>query len=42
MLVEIHEISVMVDKDPRAAYWKQVKNGKFIRMALIMKMLGIE
>ena len=30
-----------VDKDPLAAYWKQVKNGKFIRMALIMKLLGL-
>ena len=34
-------LKVAVDKDPRAAYWKQVKNGKFIRMALIMKLLGI-
>ena len=36
-----NEISVAVDKDPRAAYWKQVKNGKFIRMALILKLLDI-
>ena len=41
-LPRVNEISVAVDKDPRAAYWKQVKNGKFIRMALIMKLLGIE
>ena len=37
-----NEISVAVDKDPRAAYWRQVKNGKFIRMDLIMKLLGIQ
>ena len=40
-LPRVNEISVPVDKDPRAAYWKQVKNGKFIRMALIMKLLGL-
>ena len=41
-LPRVNEISVDVDKDPRAAYWRQVKNGKFIRMALILKLLGIE
>ena len=41
-LPRVNEIQVAVDKDPRAAYWRQVKNGKFIRMALIMKLLGIE
>ena len=41
-LPRVNEISVAVDQDPRAAYWKQVKNGKFIRMALILKLLGIE
>ena len=41
-LPRVNEIQVAVDKDPRAAYWRQVKNGKFIRMALIMKMLGAE
>ena len=41
-LPRVNEIAVAVDKDPRAAYWKQVKNGKFIRMALILKLLGIE
>ena len=41
-LPRVNEISVAVDRDPRAAYWKQVKNGKFIRMALILKLLGIE
>ena len=40
-LPRVNEISVAVDKDPRAAYWKQVKNGKFIRMALILKLLDI-
>ena len=40
-LPRVNEISVAVDKDPRAAYWKQVKNGKFIRMALILKLLNI-
>lgn len=41
-LPRVNEISVAVDRDPRAAYWRQVKNGKYIRMALILKLLGIE
>ena len=41
-LPRVNEISVAVDDDPRAAYFRQVKNGKFIRMALILKLLGIE
>ena len=41
-LPRVNEISVAVDDDPRACYFRQVKNGKFIRMALIMKLLGIE
>ena len=41
-LPRVNEIAVAVDKDPRAAYWRQVKNGKFIRMALILKLLNIE
>ncbi|MBQ3496763.1 MAG: aspartate carbamoyltransferase [Oscillospiraceae bacterium] len=41
-LPRVNEIAVTVDADPRAAYWRQVKNGKFIRMALILKLLGIE
>ena len=41
-LPRVNEIAVAVDKDPRVAYWRQVKNGNFIRMALIMKLLGIE
>ncbi len=39
-LPRVNEIAVEVDDDPRAAYFRQVKNGKFIRMALILKMLG--
>ena len=41
-LPRVNEISVAVDKDPRACYFKQVQYGKYIRMALIMKLLGIE
>ena len=41
-LPRVNEISVDVDKDPRAAYWRQVKCGKFIRMALILKLLDIQ
>ena len=41
-LPRVNEITVDVDKDPRAAYWRQVANGKYIRMALILKLLGIE
>jgi aspartate carbamoyltransferase catalytic subunit len=40
-LPRVNEIAVAVDDDPRACYWKQVKNGKFIRMALIMKLLDL-
>ena len=40
-LPRVNEISVAVDKDPRAAYWRQVANGKYIRMALILKLLNI-
>ena len=38
-LPRVNEISVAVDSDPRAAYFKQVYNGKFIRMALIKMLL---
>ena len=41
-LPRVNEISVAVDEDPRAAYFRQVRNGKFIRMALFLKLLGIE
>ena len=40
-LPRVNEISVTIDDDPRAAYFRQVKNGKFIRMALILKLLGL-
>ncbi len=38
-LPRVNEISVEVDNDPRACYFKQVLNGKFMRMALILKLL---
>ena len=41
-LPRVNEISVAVDKDPRACYFKQVRYGKFIRMALILKLLEID
>ena len=40
-LPRVNEISKDVDSDPRALYFKQVLNGKFIRMALILKLLGL-
>ena len=40
-LPRVNEISVAVDKDPRAAYFRQVLNGKYMRMALTMKLLGV-
>lgn len=41
-LPRVNEISVAVDKDPRACYFKQVLCGKYIRMALILKLLGVK
>ncbi len=41
-LPRVNEISVAVDQDPRACYFKQVRYGRYIRMALILKLLGIE
>lgn len=38
-LPRVNEISVAIDKDPRACYFKQVVNGKYMRMALILKLL---
>ncbi len=38
-LPRVNEISTKIDDDPRACYFKQVKNGKFIRMALIQMLL---
>jgi len=40
-LPRVNEISVAVDDDPRACYFAQAKNGMFIRMALILKMLEV-
>ncbi|MEE1037397.1 MAG: aspartate carbamoyltransferase [Oscillospiraceae bacterium] len=40
-LPRVNEISVAVDDDPRALYFTQAKNGMFIRMALILKMLEV-
>lgn len=40
-LPRVNEISVKVDDDPRACYFKQVLNGKYMRMALILKLLGV-
>lgn len=40
-LPRVNEISVAVDSDPRACYFKQVLNGKYIRMALILKLLEV-
>lgn len=38
-LPRVNEIAVEVDQDPRAAYFRQVANGKYVRMALILKLL---
>ena len=39
-LPRVNEISKEIDSDPRACYFKQVENGKYIRMALILKLLN--
>ncbi len=41
-LPRVNEISTAVDRDRRACYFKQVKYGKFVRMALILKLLEVE
>ncbi len=41
-LPRVNEISTAVDDDPRACYFRQAYYGKFIRMALIMKLLGVK
>ena len=41
-LPRVNEIHTSVDADPRACYFRQVLNGKFIRMALILKLLEVE
>ena len=38
-LPRVNEIAVSVDDDPRAVYFRQVRNGRFVRMALITKLL---
>lgn len=40
-LPRVNEIAQEVDDDPRACYFKQVKNGKYVRMALILKLLEL-
>ena len=41
-LPRVNEISVAIDDDPRACYFKQVLNGKYMRMALILMLLEVE
>ena len=41
-LPRVNEIAVAIDADPRACYFKQVLNGKFMRMALILKLLEVQ
>ena len=41
-LPRVNEIAVAIDDDPRACYFKQVLNGKYMRMALILKLLEVE
>jgi aspartate carbamoyltransferase catalytic subunit len=40
-LPRVNEIAAEVDKDPRALYFKQAKNGMYVRMALILALLGV-
>lgn len=40
-LPRVNEIATAVDDDPRAAYFRQVMNGKFVRMSLILKLLEL-
>ena len=40
-LPRVHEIDTAIDADPRACYFRQALNGKFVRMALIMTLLGL-
>lgn len=41
-LPRVNEIATSVDSDSRACYFKQAQNGKYIRMALILKLLGVD
>ena len=40
-LPRVNEISTELDDDPRAAYFRQALNGKYVRMALILTLLGV-
>ena len=40
-LPRVNEIDTAIDQDPRACYFRQALNGKFVRMALIMTLLGL-
>lgn len=39
-LPRVDEISILVDSDPRAAYFRQMENGMYVRMALLAMVLG--
>lgn len=41
-LPRVNEISVAIDSDPRACYFRQAHYGRYVRMALIMKLLGVK
>ena len=41
-LPRVNEISIAIDDDPRACYFKQVLNGKYMRMALLLKLLEVK
>ena len=41
-LPRVNEIATEVDEDPRAVYFEQVRFGMFVRMALILSLLGLE
>ena len=41
-LPRVNEIAVAIDEDPRACYFKQVLNAKYMRMALILKLLEVK
>ena len=41
-LPRVNEISVDIDDDPRAAYFKQAQFGVYVRMALILTLLGLD
>ena len=41
-LPRVNEIAKEIDNDPRACYFKQTRIGMFVRMALVIKLLGID